>query len=344
MRYDLSEIKKQDIVEVARELGFEVKNGAMRCFNPGNHRNLDEHPSLTFGNRNTFRCWVCPDLHGDVIAFVRLARNLSFPQAVKFLAERVCLRPSEGNPPSRTEARPEQSKVESAKPGDKGDHNEYTEVYDSVYELCAEPPPNALAWLGNRGISAETAVRQKVRFVQNVPQILEALLGRFPIEQLRQSGLLNKHDKLIFSGHRLIWPYICNGKVVYLQGRSLDPNKRPKEICLARPVPCPYNVDVLKPKPETVFVCEGCLDTLALLERRLCAVGIPGAAGFKQAWIPLFSGIHVKVALDADPSGNEHGAELVKRLREAGIKADRVYLPNGYDVNQFMCAMKQFVN
>ena len=65
MGYNLDDVKERnDIVEVARDLGMEVIQGKRaKCFHPENHRHGDRNPSISFDTRkNTFNCWVCPDI------------------------------------------------------------------------------------------------------------------------------------------------------------------------------------------------------------------------------------------------------------------------------------------
>ncbi len=49
----------------------------------------DSSPSLQINpDRQTYRCWVC-NVGGDVFSFVMKAQNVSFPEALEFLAERA---------------------------------------------------------------------------------------------------------------------------------------------------------------------------------------------------------------------------------------------------------------
>src|SRR3954463_1473648 len=73
------------ILEVLHALGIPVLHGRIRCLTPGNHAHGDRTPSVSiWPDRGQFKCWVCPDVKGDVIDLVRLARNCSSPEALAF--------------------------------------------------------------------------------------------------------------------------------------------------------------------------------------------------------------------------------------------------------------------
>ena len=87
-------VRRNDIVAVAIELGLEVRGTKCRCLRPEAHAHGDRTPSLSlFRDRNTFRCWVCPDVRGDVIQLVETARGVSHAEAVRYLAARVGMAP-----------------------------------------------------------------------------------------------------------------------------------------------------------------------------------------------------------------------------------------------------------
>ncbi|MBI3946891.1 MAG: hypothetical protein HY321_13290, partial [Armatimonadetes bacterium] len=85
-------VRRNDVVAVARELGLEVRGTKCRCFHPEQHAHGDRTPSLWLNRRaNTFRCWVCPEVHGSVIDLVMMVRGVSREEAVRTLAARAGL-------------------------------------------------------------------------------------------------------------------------------------------------------------------------------------------------------------------------------------------------------------
>ncbi len=373
MRYDLKAIKaRNNIIEVARELGCSVQHNAMRCFHPECHRNQDAHPSLSLDTKkNSFCCPVCNDVRGDVIDFVRQKTKLSFYNAVKYLADRIGLMPVSKNEDDSTSGEIPQAKpstaerdhdtlLESVKgsalgePSSKSrprhkfeesaDKTEFSDVNECFLDLCSPPTREALDYLEARGISQTTAEVHGVRYVSNQRAVYETLVSKFCMEKLRASGILNKNDRLFCQAHPLVWVFFQGGKPVYFQGRSLDSNRRPKEMCLSRGRPPLYNTDIFKRNPGKVYICEGVIDTMTLTENYFAAVGVVGVQGFRDEFLPLFSGRRVKVAFDSDLPGQSAGQMLVQVLRSRGIEAEKVYLPDGYDVNSYFRALKQFTS
>jgi len=91
--YDVDEIKaKNNIIQVARELGLKVTRSVIPCIKQHQHKDKNGYPSMSFNLvRNTFKCWVCPDVGGDVIDLVRIVKNISREKALEYLAIRAGL-------------------------------------------------------------------------------------------------------------------------------------------------------------------------------------------------------------------------------------------------------------
>jgi len=337
--YDIEAVKQADvnnIVKVAKDIGLDVKNNCARCFCPQNHQHGDRTPSLSFDQHShSFRCWVCQDVHGDVIDLVMMVLGLSFPDALKFLADRAGIQPT--NQPV-----PKKQRVIANPMVSSGGISEFADVYQTFDGLLSDLTNQDRDFLTSRGIPAKIATQYGAKSLREVRRVSEALLAKYPLEQLQASGLFDRNGRLIFRRHRLIWRWLKNGAPVFFQGRALDSETRPKELCLAHPIPYPFNIDCIESKPEEVFICEGVVDTLTLLKYGKAVVGVAGVNGFKENWIPLLEGCRAKVAFDADAAGRSRGTELIQRLRNQSIDALRVFLPESYDVNQYFLVLRQF--
>jgi DNA primase len=270
-----------------------------------------------------------------VIEFVKLARKCSFTDAVRFLND-LPVAPSPDQE-TQLQTRLFNDRIQKPRP------SEFDDVYQCFFDLLSPLTEEAYGWLENRSISKKTADKMHVRWLLKRHRVEEKLKELSPVESLIASGLMGENGTLLLDRHRLIWTYFRNNKPVYFQGRALDAKVQPKEMCLKQAIPCPYNIDILKTKPSVVLVCEGCVDTLTLVEHGLPAVGVVGVNGFKESWLELFRGIRVRVAFDADLAGQSRAFELVQRFRAFGIESEKVYLPDGYDVNRFFIAYRQFV-
>lgn len=105
---------------------------------------------------------------------------------------------------------------------------------------------------------------------------------------------------------------------------------------------------VNSPMTDTVYLCEGEWDTIAMswllrkLEVNAVAVGVPGASIFKREWANLFKNRDVVVCFDNDEAGEQ--GELLVRERLSGVANSVTYLhwpsslPTGYDLRDFIAS------
>lgn len=450
------------IAEVARDLGLEVTRQRFRCPRPANHAHGDRTPSVSLSaSRGSFKCWVCPDVKGDVIDLVRLVNGTGFPEAIRWLQERapgvmsaektpaaphpVAARSRATAPPSKQPPAPAAPRTSgasgrpaapgaSAVPGasetsgasaltasstsstapavsslhssapsghvtgepelrlwdtgdafenmssgngrssgsggaavpgagnhhvlpdhhrkptgpgsgdaaaeDGGAGNEDTENpapgLKALLELAAPVRGKAAAWLKSRRIFKRTWDSRGLRVVEDYRTLSDGLRRRFPMTQLQAWGLFNAAGNLRYYRHTLLLPYFDHGEPVYLQARALDPEVTPKELSLAGPIRLPYNAHLLDGTPGRLYLCEGVIDTLTLLEAGFPAVGVPGAANFKPSWVERFREKNVFVAFDADAAGEAGAAKVIALLAKSGVEAHRLRIPPGKDINDWM--------
>ncbi|HPP54125.1 MAG TPA: CHC2 zinc finger domain-containing protein, partial [Thermoguttaceae bacterium] len=102
----------------------------------------DTHPSLQVNpERQSFKCWVC-DIGGDVFTFVMKMEGVSFPEALRMLAEQAGI-------PLLPTGRGEQS------PSEKPDLYKAMAWAESQYHRCLLESPEAepaRRYLADRGL------------------------------------------------------------------------------------------------------------------------------------------------------------------------------------------------
>jgi DNA primase len=159
---------------------------------------------------------------------------------------------------------------------------------------------------------------------------------------LQAAGLFNGRGHLRLYRHRLVIPFAFHGQVYGLQARNTGwrgtDEDGPKEMVLVSPG-VPFHCDVLAEDVGRVFLTEGAIDCLSLLELGLPAVGIPGAGGFKASWVPLFAGVpEVVVAFDNDEAGRRGTQRVVAAFAAAGRTDVRAVAWPGpvKDANEFL--------
>jgi DNA primase len=350
MAYDLSEIKsKNNILDVARELGLDVRGASARCFRPERHKHNDRSPSLSFDlKRNTFKCFVCRDVGGSVIDLVMQVKGVNFREAVEYLAERAGMKAAKSkqngiDPEPKVAGQKDETLVVIETTSDPVIIQNLYEVYEFLLESCGDLAREAVRYLHQRGISEETAKKMRLAYISDYGGLCRCLAKKFPPEILGWTGLLNANGRLKFYKHRLLLPFTTSGRVVYLQARALDGRTRPKELNLNRPFPCPFNIDILREKGlSKVYLCEGVIDTLTLIERGLPAVGIPGCNSFKKEWVRYFKGKEVLICLDSDEPGKSAASYIHDLFARAKIESKIMVLPLGEDVNSYFEVLRQF--
>lgn len=389
------------ILDVLRELGVQTANHRFRCPRPERHKQGDRTPSVTvWPERGWFKCWVCPDVKGDVIDLVRLIRGGSFREALDFLghgpagarpahahghseaaplptSERWQLPasvhgagvPTPAKPESQTELfaggdpfpaeTPAHSNLHVTQsrsdPGntqvtprgipegagaapDSGEDLEALRrsVLASLLEFGEPVGGKAARYLQKRRIFRRTWDAQNLRMIEDYGMVSDRLKQAFGTAALERTGFFNAAGHLRYYRHRLLFPYFDRaGKAVYMQARTVEPEVKPKELSMSGPIPLPYNVRLLDEAPGHVYLCEGVIDTLTLLEQGFPAVGVPGAANFKPAWAPLFRNKTVHVAFDPDAPGEAGAARAIDLLHAEDVEAKRFTPPKGMDLNDW---------
>ena len=135
-------------------------------------------------------------------------------------------------------------------------------------------------------------------------------------------------------GRWLTIPHYAGGKLINIKSRSLPP----AEKTFRRVKDCKsilFNQDVID-GAESIFICEGELDALTLIDRGFKNVVAitTGAGSFDAAWLDQLQKVKkVFIVYDADEAGRKGARELGRRLGYE--RAYNVELPDGQDVNEF---------
>ncbi len=368
---DLEALKAANpLPEVLLELGVAVENNRFRCLNPQNHKHGDRTASVTiWPERGFFKCWVCPDFKGDVIDLLKQIKGITFREAVRYLENRspggapihrqrtppsrtpVASKPpppptraTDSPSPPRANARQTGLFEEGFAPGKPSaspppvtgvSETRKLEILGRFLELLEPVDGKAAAYLKKRRIFKKTWDAQKILQIKNYSETDRRLSALFPIPELEDAGFFSKQGHLRFYRHTLIFPYYdFSGRPLYLQARAIE-DLVPKELSLKGPIPLPYNVRILDGSSGHIYLCEGVIDALTLLEQGFPAAAVPGAQNFKPQWAPLFKGKTVHVVFDSDEPGEKGAARVLTVLGEAGVEARRLAPPPGMDINEW---------
>ncbi|MBL8029407.1 MAG: toprim domain-containing protein [Fibrobacteres bacterium] len=328
------------ILLLAEHLGLPVVRNRAKCVRSENHAHGDRTPSMSLDPaRNSFKCWVCPEVKGSVLDLVMQVKGLSLTEAADYLAVEFNSEIA-SDTLSITKSAPSSS-VKQPVSGQIHIENKpffdpalRTQILIELLKLTSSPDREALQYLKGRRISAKTASVMKLCSVSDYKAVSDALSAKFSKEQLIESGLFNEKGNLRFYQHKLLFPYYQNGIPVYLQARALDNTIVPKELNLRGAIPCPYNHDQLIRSP-IIYLCEGVIDALTVIEHGFPAIAIPGAGSFKNEWLSLFKGKRVYSLLDADIAGKAANERLKALFSTAEIDFSILPIPEGFDINDY---------
>ena len=369
------------ITSVAEALGLHVERGRFRCFCPQRHANGDRTPSVTISeDRGLFRCWVCDDIRGDVFDLVQQFRSCTFVEALDWLKETYPfllpggktgsqdgsqrkrsvqisgavehgsrVQESRGQAPSEEEDL--QPLLEEKPSKELVPEDERKKVVLSFLKMLS-PVDNtpAAAYLMKRRIFKPVWDKMLLRTITDYNALNRQLKETYSLEVLQYVGLFNDKGNLRYYKHPLIFPYLDPlRRASHFQARAIDKTVEPKELHLKGPVPFPYNMSALDQKSGWIYLCEGVIDTLTMLQQKIQAVGIPGVRSFKVQWLPLFKNKNVVLCLDHDEAGRKGMEYLQSVFNNAGIRTiilgdglDRIpsNMKEGEDVNEWFGGKK----
>lgn len=286
--------------------------------------------------RGLFHCFS-RDEGGDAVRFYELMHNVSFGRAVSELAARLDLGTKcatrRRQVPIRLRAAPD-SEVESEPLG----VEQTARVCAEFLRLCLmEDQHEGRNYLLRRGINAETIERAAVAYfpLRAYSRVMRGMQREIPPDDLRRSGLFNRREHLTFYRHRLFFPFMREKQAVYLQARAIAPGVEPRWHNMRGTIPMLYNAEALSflPSGETVYLVEGFTDTLTLLSHNFHAVGLVGAGGLREEWLPELERFRVVSVLDPDAAGRHATLRYAEMFAERGMQLASVSLTS--DVNDF---------
>ena len=350
-----------DPVRITAALGLRSRGG--RYFCPSCQPDGGKTPDLVIKGQG-FYCHKCK-LKGDLLTLVQLSAGLDFPSAVAWLEKETGIKPPDkksGYRDNKGRARNIYSwQAYEADTGKKTEVPADPAIYAAFLEACRPVEDRVLDWLQGRGVNDEVVAALGLRFCgREYESIMKAMTKRFGEDALLSVGLLKRWrgthtvpsfwHYFIKRADFLVIPYMKDGQPVYLKVRPPLSKTEAEErglnrfMTTATAIPCLYNVDALKQKPEKVMVCDGESDTWTALSNGWAAVGSPGAGAFKPSWVEGFRGIEdeegrsrVHLAMDADDAGVEGARIIADLFLKARLPVPlRFMIPWGQDLTDYM--------
>jgi len=298
----------------------------------------EKDPSFTVDDeKQLYHCFGC-GAGGDIFTLVMERENLSFPEALKYLAEKYNI-----PLPKKREFSPQLQKLEEKL----FKINENTLAFFKKNLFATKEGEKALDYLKKRDISEEIIQKLKIGYALNS---WDSLLSFFkeknvPPKLLEQAGLVlynQKKDSYYdrFRG-RIIFPiFSLTGKVVAFGGRTIF-NAEPKYLNSPdTPVYSKgkilYGLNFSKESTrETgeVIIVEGYTDFVSLYQAGITniAASLGTSLTSQQVSLPLRFAPRMIVSYDGDAAGKKAACRAISLCFEKGVQVKVLTLPPGID-------------
>ena len=294
------------------------------------------HPSLSVDlQQGLFNCFSRGE-GGDAFTFYESMHGVSYAKAVRELARELGLTGGRRRPPSlAARAALDAAELESFEPLDA---EQASEVCARFLEVCrAEDQLEGFSYLARRGIDVRVARSVGVTYFPRraYSRVMRRMRESFSVETLQRGGLFNRRERLTFYTHRLLFPFLIEGRPRYLQARTTAAGIEPRWHNMRGQVPALYSANALDTlaSDAVVYLVEGFTDTLTLASHGFNAVGLVGAGALKEEWLAPLARFQIVAALDPDAAGRRAAARYEELFRRRGLRLACVNLPS--DVNDF---------
>lgn len=325
----IKEIKKKtNLVElVSKSVALEKKSS---CYMGTCPFCKDSTPTFAVSEeKQSFQCFSC-GTGGDCFTFVEKQYGLSFPNAVKVLADSVGLQlPIRSVSPDK-----EILKV-----------NEAAALFYHNY-LYSEAGKAGLDYFKKRGLSDETIEKFQLGFAPEKDSLTRYLVKQgFSRDIIQKACLLRVTDRgtCDYFWNRVMFP-ICNkdNQIVAFGGRVLG-DEQPKYLNTAGTTVFEkkqnlYGFSIAKDAGKPILLCEGYMDVIALHQ-----AGFSGAvAALGTAFTPQHAELLRSVTktlyltFDSDEAGVKATLRAIEMLRDAGFTLKVIDMKPYKDPDEFI--------
>jgi DNA primase len=323
----------------------------------------EKTPSFSVhATRQFYHCFGC-GLSGDVFSFVQKIENVTFPEAVRTVAQKLGIALPKASYSSPAEAR--EAKVR----GVLLDVHERASTFFQEYLKRAEGA-HAREYLAGRGLNEETIARFRIGYAPDSGFLLrDRLRGEFAEDILRESGLFSwkqEENRQPSAGssqeqqgksaamyskfrNRVMFP-ITNesGRVIAFTGRTLSTDEKSGPKYLNSPETAIYsksrvlfNLDQAKEairKLDYAILVEGQMDCISVFAAGFHNVIASSGTAFTELQAKLLARFSKNVVVNFDP--DTAGAKATERtlglLVEEEFQIKVLTLESGFDPDLFL--------
>lgn len=339
----------QDVMNIARveEVIGDFINLRRRGVNMiGNCPFHDEKtPSFTVSpSKNIYKCFGCGK-GGDSVRFIMDHEKISFPESIRFLANRYNITIEETV--SSTENIEQKLITDSLYIVNEFARDHFT---DTLFNR-AEGKNIGLSYFKERGFREATIKKFELGYATEDRDEFtkKAIDKKFNIEHLRSLGLTSKSDLDFFRARVMFTIHNVSGKVIAFAGRTLSSDKKqPKyinspesEIYNKRAVlyGLYFAKDAIRKEDECILV-EGYTDVITLHQGKIENVVASSGTSLTKEQINLIKRHtkNIKIIYDGDAAGIKAALRGLDLVLESDMNVKLVLLPDGQDPDSFLAA------
>lgn len=339
----------QDVMNIARveEVIGDFINLRRRGVNMiGNCPFHDEKtPSFTVSpSKNIYKCFGCGK-GGDSVRFIMDHEKISFPESIRFLANRYNITIEETV--STTENIEQKLITDSLYIVNEFARDHFT---DTLFNR-AEGKNIGLSYFKERGFREATIKKFELGYATEDRDEFtkKAIDKKFNIEHLRSLGLTSKSDLDFFRARVMFTIHNVSGKVIAFAGRTLSSDKKqPKyinspesEIYNKRAVlyGLYFAKDAIRKEDECILV-EGYTDVITLHQGKIENVVASSGTSLTKEQINLIKRHtkNIKIIYDGDAAGIKAALRGLDLVLESDMNVKLVLLPDGQDPDSFLAS------
>src|SRR5215813_9380725 len=298
--------------------------------------------------RQYFHCFGC-GVSGDVLTFVQKVENISLPEAIRLIAEKLDIKLPKMQYSSEHEAKDARLRGQLIDV-----HERACKFFED--QLRRPEAAHARQYLAGRGLSDETIHTFRIGYAPDSGFVLrDRLKNDFSEEILRASGLFSWKEGAEAGGiyskfrNRITFPIAQeNGKVIAFTGRTLaaDEKAGPKylnspETPIYSKSRVLYNLDKAKEAIRHLkytIIVEGQMDCLAVYSAGFHNVVASSGTAFSETQVRILARFSKDIVVNFDP--DTAGAAATDRslgmLLQEEFKIKILRLEEGYDPDLFI--------
>ena len=310
----------------------------------------DKDPSLHVSPRlGIYKCFVC-DSAGDSVKFLMEHEKISYPDALRYLAEKYHIEIEE----DKKELTPEEQAAQTEREALLGVNSFAEKFFIEQMTETEKGRDIGLSYFKERGFQDSTIKKFRLGYCPEEWDTFTktALANGYKLEYLLTTGLTKQSENgktYDFYRGRVIFPiHNASGKTVGFGGRILTKGKSDKvaKYFNSPENPIYHKSDILYGfffarksirTKDNVYLVEGYTDVISMVESGVENVVASSGTALTDGQIRLIASQtkNITVLYDGDNAGIKASLRGINLLLEAGLNVKTVLLPDGEDPDSF---------